>query len=101
MKGFVFTDEARADLFEVWSYVAEDHLPSADELERDLMDACAKLARCPGIGHRRRDLCDGPSVRFHTVRTWYLIVYEVDTEPLRILRILHGARDAGRELRGD
>jgi plasmid stabilization system protein ParE len=60
--------------------------------------ACALLAKRPGIGHRRRDLCTDTCVRFHTVRIWYLIVYEIDTEPLRIVRILHGARDVAGEL---
>ena len=54
--------------------------------------------RRPEIGHRRRDLCADAKVRFHTVRTWYLLVYEIDTQPLRIVRILHGARDVAGEL---
>ena len=40
-------------------------------------------------------------MRFHTVRIWYLVVYEIDTDPLRIVRILHGARDVARELTDD
>jgi plasmid stabilization system protein ParE len=98
VKGFVLSDEARSDLFEVWAFVAADNRPAADKLERDIMQACALLARQPDIGHRRRDLCADASVRFHTVRIWYLIVYEIDTEPLRIARILHGARDVAGEL---
>ncbi len=62
------------------------------------MDACARLAHPPGIGHLRRDLSSDPSVRFHAARIWYLIVYEFDTDPLRIVRILHGARDVAGEL---
>ena len=65
------------------------------------MPARALLARRPDIGHRRRDLCADASVRFHTVRVWYLIVYEIGTEPMRIVRILHGARDVARELAED
>lgn len=42
------------------------------------MQACALLARRPDIGHRRRDLCADASVRFHTVRIWHLVVYELD-----------------------
>ena len=101
MKGFVLSDEARSDLFEVWAFVAGDNPPAADKLERDIMQACALLARRPDIGHRRRDLCADASVRFHTVRVWYLIVYEIGAEPLRIVRILHGARDVARELASD
>ena len=101
MKGLVLSDEARSDLFEVWAFVAADNPPAGDTLEGDIIQACALLARRPDIGHRRRDLCADPGVRFHTVRIWYLVVYEIDTDPLRIVRILHGARDVARELTDD
>lgn len=101
MKEFVLSDEARSDLFEVWAFVAADNPPAADRLERDIMQACTLLARRPDIGHRRPDLCADGSVRFHTVRIWYLIVYEIDTQPLRIVRILHGAREVAGELEGE
>lgn len=98
MNGFVLTDVAQFDLFEIWAFVASDHLEAADKLEVDLLQACGRLAAHPAIGHRRRDLSDNPSIRFHAVRTWYLIVYELGTQPLNIIRILHGARDAKNEL---
>jgi len=94
---FVLSDEARSDLFGVWVFVAADNPRSADKLEREILEGCSLLARRPDIGHHRRDLSDDASVRFHTVRTWYLIVYEVGTEPLRIVRIMHGARDVAGE----
>ncbi len=101
MKAFVLSDEARSDLFEVWAYVAGDNSPAADQIESDILNACALLARQPGIGHRRRDLSADERVRFHTVRVWYLIVYEIGTDPLSIVRILHGARDVARELESE
>ena len=101
VNGFVLSDEARSDLFEIWAFVAGGNPPAANQLERDILQGCALLARQPGIGHRRGDLCADAGVRFHTVRTWYLIVYEIDTEPLRIVRIMHGARDVASELAGE
>ena len=101
VNGFVLSDEARSDLFAVWAFVAGDNPHAADKLERDILQGCAALAKRPDIGHRRRDLCADAGVRFHTVRTWYLIVYEIDTDPLRIVRILHGARDVASELAGE
>ncbi len=100
-KRFVLSDEARSDLFGVWAFVVADNPPAADKLERDIMQACGLLARRPDIGHRRRDLCADASVRFHTVRIWYLVTYDLDTDPLRTVRILHGARDVARELTED
>lgn len=98
MSDFVLSDEAMSDLFEIWAYVASDHPAAADTLERDILRACARLARQPDIGHRRTDLCNDDAVRFHTVRTWYLVVYEWESRPLRIVRLLHAARDAARKL---
>lgn len=44
----------------------------------------------PGIGHIRADLTD------EDVRVWvvhrYLIVYRATSEPLEIVRVVHGAR---------
>jgi plasmid stabilization system protein ParE len=45
----------------------------------------------PLSGHRREDLTDQP-VRFWSVYS-YVIVYDPDTQPLQIVRILHSARD--------
>ena len=98
MSEFVLTEEAQFDLFEIWAFIASDPLEAADKLEVDLMEACARLAIHPEIGHRRKDLSANPGIRFHPVRTWYLIVYEFGTRPLNIIRILHGARDAKRQL---
>ena len=56
-----------------------------------ILDACALLAERPLIGHTRADLTS------RAVRFWssgrYLIVYRVDTEPVRIIAVFHGARD--------
>ncbi len=48
------------------------------------------------IGHIRRDLA-GSDVRFWAVFFWavfkYLIVYHPETQPLQVVRVLHGRRD--------
>lgn len=92
MSGFVVTPEARDDLQEIWSYIAGHNLEAADGIEADIKAACAWLAAKPGRGHFRRDLTDKP-LRFWTVRKRYVVVYDPETTPLEIIRILHGARD--------
>jgi plasmid stabilization system protein ParE len=100
MSAFVLTPEAEADLFEVWSHIAQDSVESADRVEVELYKACTFLASRPHAGHFRSDLTTR-SVRFWTVPRFvrYIIVYDPKPHPLRILRILHGARDLGAELR--
>jgi plasmid stabilization system protein ParE len=43
------------------------------------------------MGHRRVDWTD-EAVRFWVVLS-YLIVYRLDSRPLQVVRILHGARN--------
>jgi len=55
-----------------------------------------RLAQSPLMGHLREDLTDEP-VRFWSVYS-YVIVYDPETQPLQIIRILHSARDLRRIL---
>ena len=97
MKDWEFSPEAKDDLWEIWSYIAADNPSAADRLETDIYTACDFLAKNPDLGHQRRDLTD-EHVLFWKVRGWYLVIYQVDSQPLKIIRILHGARDATAEI---
>ena len=97
MKAYRLTPAAEDDLFEIWSFIARDNVIAADGLEVEFFDVCQRLADRPGLGHFRRDLTDKP-VRFFPVRGTYLIVYDPASEPLEILRVLHGAREVATEL---
>jgi plasmid stabilization system protein ParE len=97
MKGYEFSPEARDDLQEIWIYIAADDPAAADRLEADIYKACELLAENPGLGHRRPDLVDEP-VLFWAVRGRYLVIYQRETQPLKVVRILHGARDAASQL---
>lgn len=97
MKSFRLTPAAEDDLFEIWSFIAKNNLPAADHVEADLLNACQRLANRPDLGHFRRDLTDKP-VRFFAVRDTYLVVYDPVSEPLEIIRVLHGARDVSAQL---
>jgi antitoxin ParD1/3/4/toxin ParE1/3/4 len=49
------------------------------------------LGSDPGIGHAREDLTDRP-LKFCPVYA-YLVVYDPETKPVQIIRVLHGMRD--------
>ena len=55
---FVVTPEARADLIEIWNYIAEDSVDGADKVLARIYDAFARLGQTPGMGHHREDLAD-------------------------------------------
>jgi antitoxin ParD1/3/4/toxin ParE1/3/4 len=98
MKGYELTSAAENDIFEIWAHIAARNVQAADKLEADIREACFRVAQRPELGHFRRDLTKR-HVRFLAVRAVCLIVYHPETQPLRILRVLHGARDAANQLK--
>jgi len=88
---FVLAEQARLDLYAIAEYLLEKAgvvIAHAvlNELHRDF----ALLGLFPQLAPREPKL--HKSVRIWT-RHPYLIVYTDRTRPLRIIRILHGARD--------
>jgi plasmid stabilization system protein ParE len=97
MKDYQLSPEARDDLQEIWVYIAGDNPAAADKLEAEIYKACEVLTENPHMGHKRTDLTDEP-VLFWPVRGHYLVIYQPETRPLMIARILHGARDTSSQL---
>ena len=94
MRHYKFTPQAADDLFEIWSYIAHDSVRAANRVEDAIYKACAFLAEGPSRGSLREDLTK-LQLRFWTVQDYpnYIIAYDSETDPLQIIRILHGARD--------
>ena len=53
-----------------------------------IYDGMKKLARNPGVGHKRQDLTRR-ELLFWAVYS-YLIIYQPDTKPMTIIAVLHG-----------
>jgi len=51
MNGYALTPLAKADIFEIWSYIATDSEDAADRVEQAIYDACAFLAEGHLRGH--------------------------------------------------
>lgn len=94
MSSYHFTPQAVADLFDIWSFIAQDNPTAADRVEDAIFRACDFLAESPLMGRTRKELTPLP-VRFWVVQPYpnYLIVYDPEKKPLQIIRILHNARD--------
>ena len=97
MGDFLYSLEAREDLLEIWEFIAQDDLDSADRVEREIEQAVTKLAANPQLGHIRSDLTS-KWVRFWAVYS-YLIIYRPETHPLEVVRILSGYRDITKMLK--
>jgi toxin ParE1/3/4 len=94
MTGYRITPTAERDLRGILQYVAEkDGIDRALHLHWKLAEAFELLGASPGAGRVRADLT-GPTVRWWTVFK-FVIIYEAESSPVEILRVLHGMRDLG------
>ena len=101
MSVYALTPVAKADIFEIWSYIANDSEETADRIEQAIYEACAFVAEAPRRGHSRSDLTSR-ALRFWTLTRYpnYTIVYRPDTSPLQVVAVLHGKRNLRRILKG-
>ena len=84
------SQRARADLIDIWSYIADDSVTNADAFIDKLYEAIEALGRHPGSGRHRDELAPGiQSFPFGR----YIIFYRAVTNAIEIVRVLHGARD--------
>ena len=100
MSAYVLTPLAKADIFDIWAYIADNSETAADRVEQAIYDACAFLAEGPQRGHTRPDLTPR-SLRFWTLTRYpnYTVVYRPATVPLQIVGILHAKRNIRRVLK--
>jgi len=94
----VISRAAIRDLEEIWHYIARDNLRAADRFLDRLYRKCAWLAETDGAGRRRDELVTG--LLSLPVRQYVVFFIREETE-LRIVRILHGARDMERVFASD
>ena len=100
MSVYVLAPLAKADIFDIWSYIADDNENAADRVEQSIYDACAFVAEAPMRGHSRSDLTTR-SLRFWTLTRYpnYTVVYRPETSPLQVVAVLHGKRNIRRILK--
>lgn len=93
MNHAVLTRYARQDIRDAVEWIARDNPLAARGLLHAVQAAARNIGEHPHCGVMRRDLADD-NIRFLVLRGYpYLAVYNADTRPPRILRVLHGARD--------
>jgi antitoxin ParD1/3/4 len=97
MSGYSLSPQAVEDLFEIWQYIAQDSEDAANRVQSEFFETFGALARIPGQGHRRKNLTTKPVLFFALYS--YLIVYQADVNPIRILALVHGRRNVKRVLK--
>ena len=86
----VITPLAEQDIESIGDYIARDNPRRALSFIRELRSQCQRISKTPQ-GYRLRDEL-GDGIRSCAYGN-YVIFFEIETETLRIVRILHGARD--------
>jgi toxin ParE1/3/4 len=90
MSGYAFHPEAALDLAEIWDFIAQDSIDSADRVIEQISDTVRTLEQFPHQGNQRPDLTSLP-LRFKVVGQ-YLIAYAPLERPLWIVAVMHGRR---------
>ena len=92
---YQLTATAENELSELLQYVAKrDGVDRALHVHGKFVEAFASLAATPGSGWKRPRLT-GDRVRWRRVFRW-LVIYDPESSPVTILRVLHGARELDR-----
>ena len=78
------------DLEEIWLFVAENSVASADRLLSAIHERCRRLAQSPRMGRPRPELS-------HALRSYpvgnYVIFYRPTRGGIEVVRVLSGYRD--------
>jgi len=90
MKQIRITNEAKADLIYIWSYISQNNESAADAQIDKITDKFDELLANPLMGRERIDIT--PVVRSFPVGN-YLIFYQLVEEGIEIARVIHGARN--------
>lgn len=85
-----FSPVAETDLEEIGDYIALANPRRAVTFVREIRDRCNAIAGAPEAARLREDIA--PGIRMQ-VYGKYLVFYRIQTDAIRIERILHGAQD--------
>lgn len=91
MARLIRTSQAREDVLDIWAYIAQDNPAAADKLLCRIDETMQLLAENPGTGISQYQYREG--LHCKPVSKRYLIFYEPIDDGIRIIRVLHGARD--------
>jgi toxin ParE1/3/4 len=91
----IHTRLAKQDLRGIWHYIAQHSERAADRMLDKIAESCNQLAIHPGMGEvfrrTRREVRRFPIGN-------YVIYYEPTDQGVRILRVLHAAREHEKEV---
>jgi toxin ParE1/3/4 len=90
MAEIILDRAAKADLIDIWQYIAADNSDAADHMLDRIWEGFRVIARFPLGGTARPEL--GRDLRCFSVGN-YVIYFRPSATGVEIARVLHGARD--------
>ena len=84
------TRQARRDLREIWHYIDQSNTSAADRQLRRIAEKITQISQVPMMGRPRPEF--GQPLRSVVVGR-YVIFYELEPSVLRVVRVMHSARD--------
>jgi toxin ParE1/3/4 len=85
-----YSQKAKADLLDIWLWIANDSVATADRILDEIECKANLLQDNREIGVARPDIA--PQARSLVVARW-LILYTLEPGGVRIVRVVDGARD--------
>ena len=93
-----FTKQARKDLLDIWLYLAPRAGEAvSDRIYDEIEELCRSLGVHPELGRARPEIFEG--ARSFLVERW-LVLYRLNNNGVQIVRIIDGARDISRIMKG-
>ena len=98
MSRYLITRRADRDLEHIWQRIAQSNgIQVADRIEQEFHEAMSLLADHPLMGHRRDDV-KNLNYPFWSLYS-FIIAYRINTKPITVSRVVHGARNLARLFR--
>ena len=82
---------ARADMREVWNYLAGHERTAADNFIREISHKFDLLAANPKMGRRHDEYI--VNLRSFPYKKYLIFYFEMATSDIEIYRVVHGSRD--------
>jgi toxin ParE1/3/4 len=85
-----YTRRARADLLEIWEWIASEKPATADRVYDAIEKRCNTLRQNSQLGRPRPEIAEG--ARSLVIERW-IVFYRIVEDGVQIVRIVDGARD--------
>jgi len=85
----IWNDKAQDDVERIFSYISARNRAAAERLADEIEASTLILSEHPNLYRLSRRL---PGCREIVIHTNYIVIYRVETDCVRVVRVVHGSR---------